>query len=217
MRSTDTYCKTCGAEYKNNPIILLFILILVVGLLIFIGFYYFQIKQKNNDVHPQNSKKNQTTEKLITDWFIEENIDKMSDKKNYYLSIKAINADTRLRSDAGITIGCASDGSLIGVFAADVPIKIKDFKKEGAIGEYSIRIDDKTAMTKRSQLSSINSVVELDENIINQIENSSKILVRIVTTTDAYRTYEMNSSNGKKMFTKINELCVNNAKQGKAN
>ena len=141
----------------------------------------------------------------------------MTDKKNYYLSIKAINTDTRLRSDAGITIGCASDGSLIGVFAADVPIKIKDFKKEGAIGEYSIRIDDKTAMTKRSQLSSINSVVELDENIINQIENSSKILVRIVTTTDAYRTYEMNSSNGKKMFTKINELCVNNAKQGKAN
>ncbi|WP_419310306.1 hypothetical protein [Acinetobacter guillouiae] len=34
MKSTDTNCRTCGAEYKNNPIILIIILIIIVTAII---------------------------------------------------------------------------------------------------------------------------------------------------------------------------------------
>lgn len=31
MKSTDTHCRTCGAEYKNNPVIFIVIILIVLG------------------------------------------------------------------------------------------------------------------------------------------------------------------------------------------
>ncbi|OTG79416.1 hypothetical protein B9T27_14545 [Acinetobacter sp. ANC 4648] len=35
MKSTETHCRTCGAEYKNSPVILIVILLILIGLCVF--------------------------------------------------------------------------------------------------------------------------------------------------------------------------------------
>lgn len=45
MKATDTHCRTCGAEYKNSPVILIVILLIVFG-----GGYFAWSKYQNTQV-----------------------------------------------------------------------------------------------------------------------------------------------------------------------
>ncbi|WP_286964786.1 MULTISPECIES: hypothetical protein [Acinetobacter] len=216
MRPADTHCKTCGAHYKNNPLILVVIIVIMGGL----GYFLwdtFAIRNVDNNketvqtiINPDKNDKPKETK-----WQLEREIDKMTDKEGLYLSNKAINAETGLQTDAGLTIGCSYYGGLSAVFVADTPIKIRDFTKDGATGNYEIRFDNQPMSDGTSNLSSLNKVIVLSENHRAQIENSSRILIRITTATDNYKTYEIDSSNGGEQFSKIKDFCLTQSKQDK--
>ena len=214
MRATDTHCKTCGAEYKNNPLVFFVIFLIVFGV-VFAGVYLFLHQDKNaakeEDVQISEAKK--TTP---TNWVIEDSTDKMTDKKSYYLFNQAKEAETGKSVDAGVTIGCSYNGSLNGVFTSDTPIKTKDITKNGPYGEYSIRFDDKPMEYGGSDLSSLNRVVVLSQEHLQQIETSKRTLLRITTGVDSYRTFEINTENGADSFKKIKEFCEEKSKQNKA-
>ena len=213
MRSTDTHCRTCGVEYKNSPIILIVIALLVLGGLFWVGSAF---HSKDSVVPVKEDIKLEPEEHLHTNWVMEDDTDKMTDRQNFYLFNKAINVDTGNSVDAGMTIGCSYYGGLNGVFTSDKPIKTKDFNKDGAVGEYSIRFDDKPMESGRSNLSSLNRVFVLDSTHLQQVEGSSRILIRITTGIDEYKTFEINSAGGSELFAKMRELCLSRAKEKKA-
>ena len=213
MKSTDTHCRTCGVEYKNSPIILITIALFVLGGLFWVGSLFFpkdSMAPVAKDIKPEPIKT------LQTNWVLEDDTDKMTDRKNFYLFNKAIDVDTGNPVDAGMTIGCSYYGGLNGVFTSDKPIKTKDFNKDGAVGEYSIRFDDKPMENGSSDLSSLNRVFVLDNTHLQQVETSSKILIRITTGMDEYKTFEINSAGGSELFVKMRELCLSRAKENKA-
>lgn len=214
MKATDTHCRTCGAEYKNNPIILVVVILIILGV-IAAGYSFFSKDEGSPEVGKEEPIKH--AEKAEpTKWVMEDHTDKMTDKKDFYLSNKAINSESGTPVDAGLTIGCSYYGGLNAVFSSDTPIKIKDFNKNGAVGEYSIRFDDKPMESGQSDLSSLNRVIVLSAAHSQQIENSSRILIRITTGTDGYRTFEMNSKGGADLFVKMKEFCLSKAKEAKA-
>lgn len=147
---------------------------------------------------------------------MEDRTDKMTDKKNSYLFNRAVNAETGISTDAGITIGCSYHGGLNGVFASDMPIKTENFTKDGAVGEYSIRFDDKPMEEERSNLSSLNKVIVLSDIHTQQIEDSSKVLIRITTGMGGYKTFEINTSGGADLFARMKEFCLLKTKESKA-
>lgn len=214
MKATDTHCRTCGAEYKNSPFILIVIMLIILGGIFFAGYLFFP---KNKDsLSTESLKVEEPKISTPTNWVMEDHTDKMTDKKNFYLSNKAINAETGKPVDAGITLGCSYYGGLSGVFTSDTPIKTKNFNKDGAIGEYSIRFDDKPMEHGSSDLSSLNRVMVLSDAHIQQIENSSRVLIRITTGIDGYKTFEINTSGGADLFTRMKEFCLSKAKENKA-
>ncbi|WP_141669876.1 hypothetical protein [Acinetobacter gyllenbergii] len=213
MRSEDVNCRTCGAEYKNNPIILIVVaLLFFVGLLLAVYLFF----SKSTMAPVNEGIKSDPVKSLNTNWVMEEDTDKMTDKKNFYLFNRALNVDTGKSVDAGITIGCSLNGGLNGVFTSDKPIKTKNFNKDGAEGEYSIRFDDKPMESGSSTLTSINRVFVLNNNHLQQVESSSRVLIRITTGIDESRTFEINSVGGADLFTKMRELCLSRAKDNKA-
>lgn len=214
MKATDTHCRTCGAEYKNSPVVLMVIILIILGGISFAGYLFFG---KNKDL--ANSESVKLKEPQIskpTNWVMEDHTDKMTDKKSFYLSNKATNAETGKSIDAGITLGCSYYGGLSGVFTSDTPIKTENFTKDGASGEYSIRFDDKPMEYGHSDLSSLNRVMVLSDAHIQQIENSSRVLIRITTGIDGYKTFEINTSGGANLFTKMKEFCLSKARENKA-
>lgn len=214
MKSTETHCRTCGAEYKNSPVILIVIILIILG---GVGFVLYSLLPEETILSNTESIKSEDSKNPIsTNWVMEDHTDKMTDKKNFYLSNKAINAETGLPADSGITIGCSYYGGLNGVFSSDSPIKTEDFNKDGAIGEYSIRFDDKPMEYGRSNLSSLNRVIVLSDAHLQQIENTSRVLIRITTGADGYKTFEINSSGGIDSFAKMKEFCLSKAKENKA-
>ena len=214
MKSTDTHCRTCGTEYKNSPVILIVILLIVLGSIALAGYLFFP---KNKDLPNLESVKVEKPQiSKSTNWVMEDHTDKMTDKKNFYLSNKAINAETGKAIDAGITIGCSYYGGLSGVFASDTPIKTENFNKDGATGEYSIRFDEKPMEYGDSDLSSLNRVMVLSDAHTLQIENSSRVLIRITTGVDGYKTFEINTSGGADLFTRMKEFCLSKTKENKA-
>lgn len=68
----------------------------------------------------------------------------------------------------------------------------------------------------RSNLSSLNRVFVLDSTHLQQVEGSSRILIRITTGIDEYKTFEINSAGGSELFAKMRELCLSRAKEKKA-
>lgn len=214
MKATDTHCRTCGAEYKNSPVILIVIILIVLGGITLAGYLFFPENKDLPNVESVKTEKPQIS--IPTNWVMEDHTDKMTDKKNFYLSNKAINAETGKAIDAGITIGCSYYGGLSGVFASDTPIKTESFTKDGAVGEYSIRFDDKPMENGSSDLSSLNRVLVLNDVHLQQIENSSRILIRITTGIDGYKTFEINSGGGADLFAKMKEFCLSKAKERKA-
>lgn len=217
MRPADSHCRTCGTQYKNNPLILV-VVVLIIG-----GFGYFlwntfADKNSNNEKVEAKTIANDVKDDKPkeTKWQLEREIDKMTDKEGLYLSNKAINAETGLQTNAGLTIGCSYYGGLNAVFVADTPIKIRDFTKDGATGNYEIRFDNQPMSEGTSSLSSLNKVIVLSESHRMQIENSSRILIRITTALDGYKTYEMDSKNGGEQFAKIKEFCLERAKENKS-
>lgn len=213
MRAEDVTCRTCGAEYKNNSIILIVVaLFFCIGLFLLVYFF----SSKGNIPSDNVGMKSEPVKNIHTSWVMENEIDKMTDKKNFYLYNQAINVDTGKAVDAGMTIGCSYYGGLNGVFTSDKPIKTKDFNKDGAEGEYSIRFDDKPMESGSSILSSLNRVFVLNNNHLQQVENSSRILVRITTGIDESKTFEINSSGGSELFAKMREICLSKAKENKS-
>ena len=214
MKSTDTHCRTCGTEYKNGPVILIVILLIVLGSIALAGYLFFP---KNKDLPNLESVKVEKPQiSKSTNRVMEDHTDKMTDKKNFYLSNKAINAETGKAIDAGITIGCSYYGGLSGVFASDTPIKTENFNKDGATGEYSIRFDEKPMEYGDSDISSLNRVMVLSDAHTLQIENSSRVLIRITTGVDGYKTFEINTSGGADLFTRMKEFCLSKTKENKA-
>ena len=214
MKSTDTNCRTCGAEYRNNPIVLIVIILLVLGVVLFAGFP-FSLK-KESKPNTEQAKSESPKKSTPTNWAMEDRTDKMTDKKNSYLFNRAVNAETGISTDAGITIGCSYHGGLNGVFASDIPIKTENFTKDGAVGEYSIRFDDKPMEEERSNLSSLNKVIVLSDIHTQQIEDSSKVLIRITTGMGGYKTFEINTSGGADLFARMKEFCLLKTKESKA-
>ncbi|CAM9241007.1 hypothetical protein ACBE110449_10455 [Acinetobacter bereziniae] len=215
MKSTDTHCRTCGTEFKNNPLILIVILMIIVGAILFVA--YSLLSKKDNDPVKDNPKiSNEVQKPIVTNWKMKNEIDKMTDKKNYYLSNQAMNVETGKSVDAGITIGCSYHGGLNGVFTSDTPIKIKDITKDGAIGEYEIRFDNDPMQYGSSDLTSINRVLVLNQSHLQQIEKSNRILIRITTGVDSYRTFEMNTAGGSELFSRMKEFCASKAKENKS-
>ncbi|WP_168377459.1 hypothetical protein [Acinetobacter cumulans] len=213
MKSTDTHCRTCGVEYKNSPIILIVIALFVLGGLFWVGYSFFS--KENKPVSDVGEVEPKPIEVVPTNWVMEDHTDKMTDAKNFYLFNKAINAETGKSVDAGITIGCSYYGGLNGVFASDTPIKTESFSKDGAEGEYSVRFDDKPMESGNSSLSSLNRVFTLNDSHLQQVEDSSRVLIRITTGTDGYKTFEMNTSGGGELFAKMKEFCLSKAKENK--
>lgn len=214
MRSTDTHCRTCGAEFRNNPVIIIIIFLIILGGLLFASYSFFFKNEGKSE--KEGMKTSEVKKPVPTTWVMEENIDKMTDEKNYYLSNKATNAETGKPVDAGFTIGCSYFGGLNGVFTSDTPIKTKDITKDGVIGEYSIRFDEKPMEYGSSELTSLNRVVVLSGEHLQQIENSKKVLIRITTGVDNYRTFEINSEGGVDLFKAIKEFCMKKTKENKA-
>lgn len=213
MRSEDAACRTCGAEYKNNPVVLIVVaLFVLVGLLLVLYLFF-----SKNSIAPESvGIKPEPMKSIHTNWVMEEDTDKMTDKKNFYLFNQALNVDTGKSVDAGMTIGCSYNGGLNGVFTSDKPIKTKNFNKDGAEGEYSIRFDDKPMESGSSTLTSLNRVFVLNNNHLQQVESSSRILIRITTGVDESRIFEVNSGGGADLFTKMRELCLSRTKEKKA-
>ena len=214
MKSTDTNCRTCGAEYKNSPVVLIVIILAVLGVMLFAGFSF--LPKKENTLNVEEAKSESPKKSIPTNWVMEDRTDKMTDKKSFYLFNRAISAETGINTDAGITIGCSNYGGLNGVFASDTPIKTENFTKDGATGEYSIRFDDKPMESGYSSLSSLNRVMVLSDAHTQQIENSSRVLIRITTGIDGYKTFEINTSGGADLFAKMKEFCLLKAKESKA-
>lgn len=214
MKSTDTHCRTCGAEFKNNPIILIVIFLIILGGILFAAYSFFYKDEDKSQIEDMQTIK--VKKPIPTTWVMEDSTDKMTDKKNYYLSNKAVNAETGKPADAGFTIGCSYFGGLNGVFTSDTPIKTKDITKDGVMGEYSIRFDEKPMEYGSSELTSLNRVVVLSSEHLQQIENSKRVLIRITTGVDNYRTFEINSEGGSNLFKTIKEFCMKKAKENKA-
>ncbi|WP_287906504.1 hypothetical protein [Acinetobacter sp.] len=215
MKSTDTHCRTCGTEFKNNPLILIVILVIIVGAILLLA--YSLLSKKSTDSVKVNPKVNDEIQKpIVTNWKMKNEIDKMTDKKNYYLSNQALNVETGKSVDAGITIGCSYQGGLNGVFTSDTPIKIKDITKNGVVGEYEIRFDNDPMEYGSSDLTSINKVLVLSQSHLQQIEKSNRILIRITTVADSYRTFEINSAGGSELFSRMKEFCASKAKENTA-
>lgn len=213
MRSEDVTCRTCGAEYKNNPLILIALVLLVIVGLSLAAYF---VTSRNSVTHDKEDLKPEPMKSHQTNWVMEDDTDKMTDKKNSYLFNQAVDVDTGKSIDAGITIGCSYYGGLNGVFTSDKPIKTKDFNKDGAVGEYSIRFDDKPMESGSSNLTSLNRVFVLSSDHLQKVESSSRILIRITTGIDQYKTFEINSAGGAELFTKMRELCLSRAKENKA-
>ena len=49
-----------------------------------------------------------------------------------------------------------------------------------------------------------------------QIEDSSKVLIRITTGMGGYKTFEINTSGGADLFARMKEFCLLKTKESKA-
>ena len=85
MRSTDTHCRTCGVEYKNNPIILIVIALLVLGGLFWVGSAF---HSKDSVVPVKEDIKLEPEEHLHTNWVMEDDTDKMTDRQRRYATVQ---------------------------------------------------------------------------------------------------------------------------------
>ena len=142
MKATDTHCKTCGAEYKNNPIIILVILTILIA--IGLAVYFLSKGDSSKPATPDAPSlvKKDIPSDTTSNWILDSSSDPISGVQTHAATVQASDFNTKGKVDSEFTIACRSNTGITNVvMAATYPMKTDSFSSDGPMARYYMKID----------------------------------------------------------------------------
>lgn len=213
MKATDTHCKTCGAEYKNNPIIILVILAILIA--IGLAVYFLNKGDPNKPETPDTPSpvKKDIPSDTTSNWILDSSSDPISGVQTHAATVQASDFNTKAKVDSEFTATCRSSAGIINiVMSSTYPMKTDSFSSDGPMARYRIKIDQNEPLSGVARAAVNNTVIILNEYqskaITDQLKPNSKIVFQVLSVRDVFMNYEADLNGATAVIEKIKKDCV---------
>lgn len=217
MKATDTHCKTCGAEYKNNPIIILVILAILIA--IGLAVYFLNKGDSNKPEIPDTpSLVKEDVSSDTSNWILDSSSDPIDGVQTHAATVQASDFDTKTKVNSEFAVACRSSTGITNVLmSATYPVKTDSFSSDGPMARYYMKIDQNEPLSGIARAAGNNTVIMLDPSqsnaVIDQLKPNSKVIFQMSSVKDTLMTYEADLNGATAVIEKIKKDCTPTSSQ----
>lgn len=212
MRPTDTHCKTCGKEYKNSPIIIIAV-VMILLFIIGIAVYIFGGKTESGAAEPAVMNSEPEVSPVVSHWKYESSNDPISNVQTHAATVQASDYDSKVKVNSGFTIACRTSTGDFGIaITTTYPVKTDSFSSDGPMARYYMKVDQGEPLSGVARAAGNNTVVVLNQlqsnAVIDQLDSDSKVIFQMSSVKDMLMTYEVDLKGATEVIEKLKTDCI---------